>query len=529
LAVPAGKPAVHAGRLAVYADRSAVHAGTLAVYAGKPAVHAGRPAVYAGKPAVHAGKPAVHAGKPAVHAGKPAVPGDRPAVHGDRPAVHAGKPAVHAGKPAVPGDRPAVHAGKPAVPGDRPAVPGDRPAVHAGRPAVHAGRPAVHAGKPAVHAGKPAVPGDRPAVHADKPAVHAGRPAVHAGRPAVHADKPAVHAGKPAVDADRPAVHADRPAVHAGCAGPGAAPIGVAYRPPACSPPGAGGMTMEQRRLGPDGPMVSAIGLGGMYLSITGRPDEAAAVRTVHAALDAGVTLIDTADVYCLDDGEIGHNERLFRRALAGRGEQVRVATKGGLRRPGGAWTRDGRPEHLAAACEASLKALGVAQIDLYQLHAPDAAVPFADSVGVLARLREQGKIRLVGLSNVSAAELAEARRLVPIASVQNRWNPGHRAPEHDGVLAACTEAGIAFLPYSPFGGASGAQALGERKKLAAEAARRGVSPHRLVLAWMLAKSPVVLPIPGARRVESVRDSAAAAGLALTAADVSAIEATFRG
>jgi aryl-alcohol dehydrogenase-like predicted oxidoreductase len=284
---------------------------------------------------------------------------------------------------------------------------------------------------------------------------------------------------------------------------------------------------MKERRLGPDGPMVGEVGLGGMYMSITGRPEEAQAIRTIHAALDAGVTLIDTADVYCLDDRDIGHNERLVKKALAGRGERVVVATKGGLARPRGQWTRDARPDHLVAACERSLAALGVAAIELYQLHAPDAAVPFAESVGALARLREQGKIRRVGLSNVSVEELAEARRIVPIASVQNRWNPGHRSPEHDGVLAACTEAGIAFLPYSPFGGASGALSLGERPRLAAEAARRGMSPHRLVLAWMLAKSPVVIPIPGARREASTRDSAAASGVALSAADVAAIEASF--
>jgi aryl-alcohol dehydrogenase-like predicted oxidoreductase len=286
-------------------------------------------------------------------------------------------------------------------------------------------------------------------------------------------------------------------------------------------------VAMNLRPLGPSGPLVSAVGLGGMYLSITGRPDEAAAVRTIHAALDAGVTFIDSADVYCLDENDIGHNERLIARALAGRPERVTVATKGGLRRPRGAWTRDARPEHLAAACEASLRALGVAAIDLYQLHAPDTAVPFADSIGALARLRDQGKILRVGLSNVSADELAEAARIVPVASVQNRWNPGDRSPERDGVLAACTAAGIAFLPYSPFGGASGALGLGDRERLAAEAGRRGMSPHRLVLAWMLAKSPVVIAIPGARRETSTRDSAAAADVVLTAADVAAIEAAF--
>lgn len=285
---------------------------------------------------------------------------------------------------------------------------------------------------------------------------------------------------------------------------------------------------MKQRRLGPDGPMVSAIGLGGMYMSITGRPDEAQAIRTIHAAIEAGMTLIDTADVYCLDEADVGHNERLIAKALAlkGRGA-VLVATKGGLRRPKGAWTRDARPEHLAEACDASLAALGVETIELYQLHAPDPTVPFAESVGALKRLRDAGKVRRVGLSNVSAAELAEAQRIVPIASVQNRWNPSHRAPEHDGVLAACETAGVAFLPYSPFGGASGAQALGSMRGLAAEAERRGMSPHRLVLAWMLAKSPVVIPIPGARREQSVRDSAAAGDLTLGAEEIPAIEAAF--
>jgi aryl-alcohol dehydrogenase-like predicted oxidoreductase len=153
--------------------------------------------------------------------------------------------------------------------------------------------------------------------------------------------------------------------------------------------------------------------------------------------------------------------------------------------------------------------------------------VPFAESVGALARLLEQGKVVRVGLSNVSPKELAEARRIVPIASVQNRWSPGHRDPERDGVLAACTAAGIAFLPYSPFGGAGGAARLGDQPRLAAEAARRGVSTHRLVLAWMLAKSAVVIPIPGARREASARDSAAAADLSLSAEDVAAVEATF--
>ena len=285
---------------------------------------------------------------------------------------------------------------------------------------------------------------------------------------------------------------------------------------------------MNMRPLGSSGLTVSAIGLGGMYLSIHDRPSEDDAVRTIHAALDAGVTLIDTADVYCLDEHDIGHNERLIARALREKPTaRAVVATKGGLERPRGSWTRNARPAHLREACERSLKALGTARIDVYQLHAPDPAVPLADSVGELAKLRAEGKIGHVALSNVSVREIDAARRLVPIVSVQNRWNPQHRAPETDGVLEHCTKLGTAFLPFSPFGGASGAKALAGVGRIADEAKKRGMSPHRLVLAWMLAKSPVVIPIPGARREQSTLDSAKAAEVELSAADVRAVEASF--
>jgi aryl-alcohol dehydrogenase-like predicted oxidoreductase len=286
---------------------------------------------------------------------------------------------------------------------------------------------------------------------------------------------------------------------------------------------------MKTRALGSSGLAVGAVGMGCMYLSIQDRPTEEAAVRTLLAAMDAGISLLDTADVYCHDQRDIGHNERLVARALRERkSAAITVATKGGLERPNGAWTRNGRPGHLRRACEASLAALGVDRIDVYQLHAPDPSVPFADSVGELARLRAEGKIAHVGLSNVTVSEIEEARRIVPVVSVQNRWNPGDRAPETDGVLATCSANAIAFLPYSPFGGASGARRL-SAGKLAAEAKLREMSPHRLVLAWMLAKSPAVIAIPGARRIESITDSAGAADVTLSEADVSAIERAFIG
>lgn len=268
--------------------------------------------------------------------------------------------------------------------------------------------------------------------------------------------------------------------------------------------------------------------MGSMYLSIRDRPSTDDAVRTLHAAFDAGVTFVDTADVYCLDQRDIGHSERLIARALKERsGAPAVVGTKGGLERPNGAWTRNGRPTHLRHACEASLAALGVSRIDLYQLHAVDPSVPIAESVGELARLRAEGKIAHVGLSNVSVAEIEQARAIVPVVSVQNRWNPTHRSPEVDGVLAYCTTHAIALLPYSPFGGANAATGLARTGRLGVVAQRLGISPHRLVLAWMLAKGPTVIAIPGARRRESIADSARASDVELSREDVSEIEGSF--
>jgi aryl-alcohol dehydrogenase-like predicted oxidoreductase len=281
---------------------------------------------------------------------------------------------------------------------------------------------------------------------------------------------------------------------------------------------------MHYRKLGPEGPLVSAVGLGGMLLSISGRPPEDQAIAVIRSALGAGVTLIDTADCYCLDERDFNHNEKLIAKALGNRRDQVVVITKCACRRPGGAWTVDGRPEYLTEAAHASLRALRVEALELLQLHAPDSRVPFADSLGALGRLREQGKVKQIGLCNVSVAQIEEARRIVPIASVQNRWNIADRSPETSGVVDYCTRHGLAFLPYSPFGGTLGAPALSKHKYLSEEARRRRMSPYRLLVAWMLARSPVVIPIPGARRVESITDNAAAACEQLSDSDVKAVE-----
>jgi len=250
-------------------------------------------------------------------------------------------------------------------------------------------------------------------------------------------------------------------------------------------------------------------------MSCAGRPDEATSIDVIHAAIDAGMDLIDTADCYCLDDEDFHHNERLVAKALRGRPERVVVATKAGLRRPGGDWVEDGRPERLRACCEASLRALGVERIDLWQLHAPDRDVPWADQVGVFARMREEGKVAAVGLSNVSVAEIEAARALVPVASVQNRCNPWDLSAFEDGVVEACEAFGITFLAYSPVNG-DDHSTVGSSTLLRREGAALGLDPYQVALLWLRAKAPaVMLPIPGASRVASARSSAAALGRSL--------------
>jgi aryl-alcohol dehydrogenase-like predicted oxidoreductase len=282
---------------------------------------------------------------------------------------------------------------------------------------------------------------------------------------------------------------------------------------------------MRTRRLGGLGD-VSIVGLGGMPMSLAGRPAESQSIAVIHAALDGGVTLIDTADVYCVDDADIGHNERLIAKALREwRGDRgaVRVATKGGLRRPRGDWTQDARPDRLQQACERSLAALGVERIALYQLHAIDPQVALADSVGTLARLREQGKIDHVGLSNVSAAQLAEASSIVPIASVQNRCHVRDRRSLDNGVVAACERDGIGFLAYSPVGGSRGRAKIAADSGLGEVARARGATPEEIAIAWLIARSPSIVPIPGASKLESARSILRAAEIELTAAEMAAI------
>jgi aryl-alcohol dehydrogenase-like predicted oxidoreductase len=283
---------------------------------------------------------------------------------------------------------------------------------------------------------------------------------------------------------------------------------------------------MQKTTLGDTGESIPAIGFGGMPLSIQGRPSEEQGKRTLHAAIDAGMTLIDTADVYCLDDGDIGHNERLIASALAERPDrdQIRVATKAGLRRPRGAWTNDGTPEHIREACEKSLRALQTEQIWLYQFHAPDPKVPFEKSIEAFAELHRAGKFRWFGLSNVSVKQIEQAAKILPVVSVQNRLNPYFR--ESISVAKECAKRNITFLAYSPVGGGRLAKKLPQFDVLIELAQKYDRSVHAIVIAWVRAQSKSVVPIPAARTIEHAVDSARSAELVLPDEDLNAIDET---
>jgi aryl-alcohol dehydrogenase-like predicted oxidoreductase len=269
---------------------------------------------------------------------------------------------------------------------------------------------------------------------------------------------------------------------------------------------------------------IGKIGFGGMPLSTQGRPPEDAGRRVLHAAIDAGMTFIDTADVYCLDDGDIGHNERLITSVLRERSDEVRVGTKAGLRRPRGSWVNDGSPKHIREACEASLRALQTDQIWLYQFHAPDPKVPFEKSVETFAELQRAEKFRRFGLSNVSVAQIDTVSQILPVSTVQNRLNPYFR--ESIDVAQECARRGITFLAYSPVGGGRLAKKLPKLAVLQEIAQAHGASVHQVVLAWVRAQAASVVPIPAARTIEHAVDSARAVDLVLRDEEIQRIDET---
>jgi len=261
--------------------------------------------------------------------------------------------------------------------------------------------------------------------------------------------------------------------------------------------------------------VVRRLGFGAMRITGNGiwgdPPDEGEAKATLRRVVELGVNFIDTADSY---GPEV--SERLIAETLYPYPEDLVIATKGGLVRPGpGRWDPDGRPEHLRAACEGSLRRLRLDQIPLYQLHRPDRRVPLADSLGTLVQLKAEGKIRHIGISNVSEAQLRAAQQITPVVSVQNRYNAADRQSE--SMVDLCELEQIAFLPWAPIQQADSNPAVAEAAK------RHGASPRQIVLAWLLARSPQMLPIPGTGSPEHAEANVAAGSFELSPDEVAAI------
>lgn len=277
---------------------------------------------------------------------------------------------------------------------------------------------------------------------------------------------------------------------------------------------------MTKRQIGTTELWVNEIGYGAMHLSIVPerRPSEEDSIRLLQRAVDElGIDFIDTADAYCADDSETGHNERLIAKALNGeRRSRVVVATKGGSIRPEGRWERNGRPEHLRSACEASLKALQTDCIELYQFHAPDPNVPVEDSVGTLADLQRQGKIRHIGVSNFSLEQLERVMKEAAIVSLQNQFSVINQRSE-SALLEFCEKNHITYIPWNPVGGSGKAPELEKQSAVLEEIARtHKTSPHIVALAWLLGRSPAMLPIPGTRKFEHLAEDVEAADLKLS-------------
>jgi aryl-alcohol dehydrogenase-like predicted oxidoreductase len=293
---------------------------------------------------------------------------------------------------------------------------------------------------------------------------------------------------------------------------------------------------MQTRKLGPF--TVSAIGLGAMPVSMNNDktyPDEDQAIATIHAALDAGVTFIDTADIYSPSWDTMGHNELIVGKAVKSYGgstDGVVIGTKGGITRSEGEqWGRDGSLEYLRSAVQKSLTNLGVDVIDLYQWHRPDRWKVYGDVVGHFKTLQDEGLIKSVGISNANVEEIEVAIEVLGeggLTSVQNEFSPRFRSSQDE--LEFCAEHGIAFLPWSPLGGTGGgASGIGDEFAAFAEIAdAHGVSPQQVVLAWELSLGEHVIPIPGARRAASITDSAKAADLELSEDELARCSATGR-
>lgn len=253
---------------------------------------------------------------------------------------------------------------------------------------------------------------------------------------------------------------------------------------------------------------VFPIGLGAMPLSITGRPSLSDAVRVITTFIELGGNLIDTADVYGLDDRDRGHNEKLIHQVLkqVGANHEVVIATKGGATRPGGGWCLrgGGHPKKLRDACEASLRHLGISAHELYYLHGPDPAVPLEDSLGELIKLKDEGKIKNIGIANVNLEQLTLAMKIVTIKMVQNRCNLFCKQDLSNGVVSLCETNHITYVPYCPLGGWADHAKLASSPHFDYFTQKYAVSSYEIFLAWLINQSDHILPIPGMDRVEQV-------------------------
>ncbi|HEV2524214.1 MAG TPA: aldo/keto reductase [Gammaproteobacteria bacterium] len=284
------------------------------------------------------------------------------------------------------------------------------------------------------------------------------------------------------------------------------------------------------RKLGTSGLFVNAIGFGTWPLSTMGRRSEQEGIKLLLAALDAGINFIDTADSYCIDENEFGYCERMIAKALKLRKQStpVIIGTKGGCTRPDGGWGVNGRPTYLKKACEASLKALDVDCIDLYQLHAPDRAIPWQETIGALADLKKTGKVKHIGLSNVTLSDIQQAQKIVEIVSIQNQCSLFDLSSFSE-IIPYCEKNNLTFFAYRPVGGPeNGKHLILEHPVLIKIANECGKTPFQVALAWLLAKSPVIIPIPGATKISSVLSSAAVIQFVLDPKQLSELESLMK-
>lgn len=283
---------------------------------------------------------------------------------------------------------------------------------------------------------------------------------------------------------------------------------------------------MRTRPLGKTGLSIGAMGFGAMPLSLRDRPEEAIGLEVLRHAQQAGATWWDTADTYCLGPGELHHNERLVAQAAAESAVPIVIATKGGTHRTERGWEVDGSPDFISQSIEASYAALGGhTPITVWQLHWPDPRYPLKTTLAPVRRAVDQKLIRFVGLCNVSVEQLREASECVPVVSVQNQYNLWHREPEFDGTLEYCERHDLLFLPWRPLGGLGLSEKLPDIAPLARLARERQLSPQRLMLAWHLAKSPCVVPIPGTRSRQHADDCWQALDVRLESAEIRLLDA----